>query len=127
MSNDLPSGVWQAYRWLLSFVVLICLIGALLGRMADLLALLVVGNGLIALQGWIHGVAIGSRRLWRILCWIDAGMLLLYALLLAQAEGGPPVWSLVLVEALLFAPMLHAMHRYSWHSAAIWPDDVGRS
>ena len=38
MSNDLPSGVWQAYRWLLSFVVLICLIGALLGRMADLLA-----------------------------------------------------------------------------------------
>ena len=126
--NEGPvSGVWRAYRWLLAFVVLICLIGALMGRLADLLALLVVGNGLIALHGWIDGIAFVSRWLWRILCWIDAGMLLWYALLLAQAEGGPPVWSLILVEALLFAPMLHAMHRYSWHSAAIWPDDVGRS
>ncbi|MEZ5440627.1 MAG: hypothetical protein R3F15_03985 [Lysobacterales bacterium] len=127
MNEGPVSGVWRAYRWLLAFVVLICLIGALMGRLADLLALLVVGNGLIALHGWIDGIAFVSRWLWRTLCWIDAGMLLWYALLLAQAEGGPPVWSLILVEALLFAPMLHAMHRYSWHSAAIWPDDVGRS
>ena len=83
------------------------------------------GNGLIALHGWIDGIAFVSRWLWRILCWIDAGMLLWYALLLAQAEGGPPVWSLILVEALLFAPMLFAMHRYGWRSPAIWPDDFG--
>ena len=127
MNEGPVSGVWRAYRWLLAFVVLICLIGALMGRLADLLALLVVGNGLIALHGWIDGIAIGSPLWWRALYWIDTGMLLLYALLLARAEGGPPVWSLVVVEALLFAPMLHAMHRYGWHSAAIWPDDVGRS
>lgn len=114
---------WRLYRWLLAFICLICLIGAIGGNVADLIALAVVGNGLIGLHGWIDGIGYGWRGLWRLLFALDAVLLGYYGSILSGAEGGPPAWSLLLMLLLIFAPMLYALRDYAWRSDVLWPQD----
>jgi hypothetical protein len=111
---------WRLYRWLLAFICLVCLIGALGGNRADLIALVVVGNGLIAVHGWIHALGYGWRPLWRLLSVCDAALLGWYGWILSGAEGGPPGWSLLLMLLLIFGPMLYALYAYAWGSDEFW-------
>jgi hypothetical protein len=108
------------YRLLLAFLCLVCLIGAIGGNPADMIALAVVGNGLVGVHGWIHGQGYGGVGLWRALFGLDALVLGYYGTILVGAEGGPPGWSLLLMLALIFGPMLYALLHYGWRSAQIW-------
>ena len=115
--------VWRLYRLLLAFICLVCLIGAIGGNFADLIALTVVGNGLIGVHGWIHAEGYAWRLLWRLLFVLDTTLLGYYGWILSGAEGGPPGWSLLMVMSLIFTPMLYALADYAWRCDELWPGD----
>jgi hypothetical protein len=122
MHASLP---WRMYRWLLAFICLVCLIGAIGGNPADVIALAVVGNGLVGVHGWINDHAYGWPGLWRALVGLDALLLGYYGVILGGAEGGPPGWSLLLMLALIFGPMLYALQHYGWRSPQLWDSRSG--
>ena len=122
-----PSLPWRMYRLLLAFLCLVCLIGAIGVNPADMIALAVVGNGLIGVHGWIHGQGYGRAGLWRALFGVDAILLGYYGLILSGAEGGPPGWSLLLMLAVIFAPMLYALQQDGWRCARIWDAAQGEN
>lgn len=111
---------WLAYRGLLVVLALISVAGALSGRSGDWLMLAVVANGALALHGCIAEQGFFRPAFWRLAFWIDCLGVLSYAIILVSDNSAGGSWAMLLIVAVLFYPMLHAVRAYAWHLPQYW-------
>ncbi len=116
MENAAAGVAWRAYRLLLIILLLISLIGAFTGRAGDLVLLAVIGNGLLALHGWMTDQGYSLRPVWQCLFVIDSVAVFAYAVILLIDGAGPERWVMPIFVAVIFLPMLYALHAYAWKS-----------
>lgn len=116
VSREQKHVAWSAYRLLLILMLLLSLFGAVSGRIGDLIMLLVIGSGLLALHGWISDEGYSLRPVWQGLFVLDTIAVVGYALLLLIDGSGPERWAMPIVVTAIFLPMLYALHAYAWKS-----------
>lgn len=126
-SGPAPAGGLVGALWLGYWGLMVALSGVSLltglDHPLDLVEGVFHALSLVALWGWLRGIAVGTSGLWR-------GYLVLFLLNmfwglagLASGAGGEPVdgWWLVLVIVLgLNGPLCYALWRYGFRSEAIW-------
>ncbi len=113
---------WMAYRGLLAFLMLLSLLGGLTGRSGDWLMLAVIANGTLAGHGCIAERGYLTPLFWRFAFWVDLTSVLAYAAVLVTDNNEGGSWAMLLIVAVVYYPMLHAVRAYAWHLPKYWDE-----